>query len=114
MLGFLLTRGLAGVIGLVDEIGEIEMNKATYIRNLSNWNGIARLYKVEPPLMGEDFVIVSAVRPNSEEPETYIFGCDESDKYGNEVVLAELPGSFRGALDHEEALRRAGYEIERV
>lgn len=35
-------------------------------------------------------------------PETYIFASDED---GNVVAWGELSGSFRGAIDHERALR---------
>lgn len=41
-------------------------------------------------------------------PETYIFG---SDAEGAILDWGELPGSFKGALDHEQALTNAGYEV---
>ena len=40
--------------------------------------------------------------------ETYIFPADED---GNVLDWGELEGSYRGGMDHEEALHNAGYEI---
>jgi hypothetical protein len=58
-------------------------------------------------LEGNEFVIVSATYVAPTGPETYIFA---SDKKGNITDWGELDGSFRGDLDHAEALRLAGYE----
>ena len=54
-----------------------------------------------------DYVVASAVVAFGV-PETYLFPADE-----NGVVLdwLELEGSFRGDLDHERAIRNAGYEV---
>ena len=41
-------------------------------------------------------------------PETYIFG---ADKDGEILSWMELDGSFRGDLNHREALLKAGYEL---
>ena len=41
-------------------------------------------------------------------PETYIFG---ADVHGTIVSWMDLPGSFKGSMDHAKALRNAGYEI---
>lgn len=54
------------------------------------------------------FVVVSAVCAMFTGPETYIF---EADAGGDITSWTELPGSFRGGLDHAEALRGYGYEI---
>lgn len=54
------------------------------------------------------FVVVSAVCAMFTGPETYIF---EADAGGGITSWTELPGSFRGGLDHAEALRSYGYEI---
>lgn len=76
-----------------------------------------RHYRLIPPLLHEDhypreaevssvdYVVVSASNRASV-PETYIF---EADVRGEIVSWSELPGSFRGGLDHDAALRRAGY-----
>jgi hypothetical protein len=81
---------------------------ATFVKNLTGWDGDARLYKCEPPLDGHDHVIVSAVVALFSGPETYIF---PSNAQGEPKDYGELTGSFRGALDHAEALRGAGYEV---
>ena len=75
--------------------------------------GDQRLYRVDPPMTnynGDDFayVVVSAVNATYSGPETYIFGANET---GDIIDWGELDGSFRGDLDHEEALRNAGYEV---
>lgn len=88
--------------------------KATLIESLAGWNGDARLYRVDPPMNYEDgrqtnYVVVSATRVTFSGPETYIF---PADSRGKALSWLELPGSFRGALDHARALEGAGYDIE--
>ena len=90
---------------------------ATLVRKLDGFTGDARLYRVDPPLADEpwddeeptkyEYVIVSAAMAMFSGPETYIFGADEN---GEVVDWGELPGSFRGGLDHAAALKGAGYE----
>lgn len=92
---------------------------ATFIKTIPGMRGDMRLYRVEPPMGGEDrgdgpvptfeHVAVSAAVPFGSGPETYIFGCDSE---GKDIDFAELDGSFRGGLDHAQALRNAGYEIK--
>lgn len=98
------------------------MATATFVKDLTNFRGEARLYRLTPPLEAErwnvdtetdetqamEFVAVSAVVAYSSGPETYIF---EADSDGNVLAWGELSGSFRGDLDHEQALRNAGYEV---
>jgi hypothetical protein len=90
------------------------MKKATFIKEIKEgFVGEARLYKVDPPMFCEEteskyeYVIVSGVYALGSGPETYIFGADE-----NGIVLhwGELNGSFRGEIDHAQALSNAGYE----
>lgn len=78
----------------------------TYI-NLPNFSGDAQHFSLNEPLDGAEHVIVSAVDVFGR-PETYIF---PADKDGNVTDWGELTGSFHGGLDHEEALRGAGYEV---
>lgn len=89
---------------------------ATLVRaNLPRFAGTAHLYRLSEPLREYDeeegasygHVVVSAAVTLSG-PETYIFGADET---GEILDWGELPGSFKGALDHGEALSRAGYSI---
>lgn len=79
--------------------------EATFVRNIEGWKGDARLYKLSKPYHtydGDDVdhIIVSAVIAYSG-PETYVFPATAD---GEAVDMLELPGSFDGSLDHEEAL----------
>ena len=104
---------------------------ALFIRKLDgNWRGDARLYRLNPPmsylLLGEpeegeeeegeeeeglipqytaEYVIVSGVEVLGES-ETYIFPARED---GTAINMLELPGSFKGDINHEQALEDAGY-----
>ena len=82
--------------------------KATFIKKLEGFTGDARLFRCDPPLAASKFVIVSAVMAMFSGPETYIFPATKDGKIAN---WGELPGSFRGALDHNEALENAGYTV---
>lgn len=86
------------------------MANARFIKDIEGWRGDARLYHVEPPLDGYDYVIVSAVPSwfDTMRPETYIFPANEN---GEEINMSELSGSFKGDMDHARALRGAGYEV---
>lgn len=100
---------------------------ATFIKmkQMSGTDVQQRLYRLSEPIVGYSrynsetneydlpgetytYVIVSAAMVAYSGPETYIFGADET---GHIVDWSELPGSFRGALDHDAALRDAGYEV---
>lgn len=99
------------------------MKTATLIRDLRvESNGVAviakqSLYRLSEPLFTDwaddapepfDYVVVSAAVVPWSGPETYIFGANEAGKILN---FLELPGSFRGDLDHEAALSNAGYKV---
>lgn len=90
------------------------MKKAQYVRHLNGFVGEARLYKLSEPLeaYGTDevftYVIVSGVVAYSG-PETYIFPSNEEGKITD---WGELHGSFRGEIDHVQALENAGYTVE--
>jgi hypothetical protein len=92
---------------------------ATYVGvPQEGWQGDARIYRVDPPMSYyptwegpaslADHVVVSATTVMYTGPETYIFPADAEGKV---LDWGELDGSFRGRLDHEEALRGAGYEV---
>lgn len=101
-----------------------EAKTATFIRDVSAQNkarGEQRLYLVSPPMVAAKwddsetteypYVIVSAVDVIFSGPETYIFPATP----GGEIAdWGELAGSFKGALDHEEALTNAGYTVADV
>ena len=90
---------------------------ATFIKTMTGFRGDARLYQVEPPIeygydehkATSEFVIVSAVSAMFSGPETYIFPAGTD---GEILDWGELPGSFKGSFDHEEALRGAGYTVK--
>lgn len=94
------------------------MNTATYLGPAyGRWTGDARQYRLSAPARfgwREDdsgvteHVIVSATHAMYTGPETYIFPADAE---GNLLEWSEMEGSYRGGLDHAEALRRAGYVV---
>lgn len=84
------------------------MKTATFIKTIDGWRSDARLYSLSEPLDGHDNVIVSAVVATFSGPETYIFAATRD---GECVDFGELDGSFRGGLDHERALKSAGYGV---
>ena len=96
------------------------MRTATYLREVNPAaRGDQKLYRLDPPMpMGEwsnadfaetTFVVVSAANVPYCGPETYIFAADAD---GNVTDWGALDGSFQGDMDHEEALRNAGYEVQ--
>lgn len=84
------------------------MNTATLVKKLKGYTGDAALYRLSIPLGGHEYVIVSAAVAPVSGPETYIFAAPTDGDIGNR---AELPGSVRGVLSHEDALALAGYEV---
>jgi hypothetical protein len=59
----------------------------------------------------DGFVLASIIDPITADGETYIFPADVTADGGAEVTSwGELPGSFKGDLDHDRALRNMGYE----
>lgn len=91
------------------------MKTATLVKELSGFTGSARLWHCEPPMVSDcdtelvtEYVVTSATNIPFSGPETYIFA---SDSVGHVTCWGELPGSFQGGLDHEEAIRNAGYEV---
>ena len=84
--------------------------QATFVRDLTGWRGDVKLYRLDPPYAYADaypepltvtHVAVSAASVPYSGPETYVFAADEQ---GEVVDWCELPGSFRGGLDHQRAL----------
>lgn len=90
---------------------------ATFVTKAKKMRGDAACYRLSPPMVDTDwrgteahheYVIVSANDVMFSGPETYIFPGDEE---GNVTDWGELPGSFKGDLDHERALSGAGYVL---
>lgn len=99
-------------------MGEI---KATFVKDMSNkFSGTAMLWELSEPIGyrhnwddGEpteftDHVVTSAAITSLAGPETYVFPADQD---GNILDWGEIAGSFRGGLDHHEAIRRSGWSI---
>jgi len=96
------------------------MKTATFVKQLPGWTGDARLFKLSEPVSVDswsepdeeiettEYVVVSAVAAMFSGPETYIFPAYED---GTTISMGELEGSFRGGLDHEEALEGLGFEV---
>jgi len=91
--------------------------KATFVsKRISPSGAIQKIYRLDPPLEEVrddeiegpvDYICVSGVYAPYSGPETYIFPCNAK---GEILSFLELPGSFRGAIDHDEALSNFGYE----
>lgn len=86
---------------------------AQFIKDLSGFRGDAKRYKVTPRVKiaegkSVSHVVVSAVIAMFSGPETYIF---PADRDGEVVSWGEMEGSYRGGLDHEQALQNAGYRL---
>ena len=86
---------------------------AIAVKNIKEARGRACLYKLSDPLMGYEYVVVSAAKDCKDNydnmtGETFIFGSDELGKIKS---FLELPGSYKGGLDHQKALNDAGYDI---
>ena len=73
--------------------------------NLEGFTGHAALYELDEEIDYGDgktkHVVVSATVAMFGGPETYIFPANED---GEIVDYGELPGSYKGGLDHETAL----------
>lgn len=96
--------------------------QAEFIKDVSeDFRGIAKLWRITPPVIytewneddGEidleaEYVITSATVALFSGPETYIFPADSE---GNVLNWMELPGSYRGAMDHEFAISQIGSRI---
>lgn len=84
------------------------MLKATFLKEqISHRGAVQRVYRLEPGGPLPEFVCVSAIVAMFSGPETYVFACDAE---GEITDFSDLEGSYRGGLDHDEALRGAGYE----
>ena len=88
------------------------MKVAREIKKLTGWTGDARVFELSEPMQYEGgktkYVVVSATVAPFTGAETYIFPSDEK---GDVKKFSELDGSYRGGLDHAQALEGAGYEI---
>lgn len=99
-----------------NKVGERNV-QATFVKRLEgSWKGDARLYSLSAPYSISDWkldgtetitqvrhVVVSGVTAfDTGQPETYVFASDPDGKVSS---WSELPGSLRGKIDHDEAVR---------
>lgn len=84
---------------------------ATFIKDMTSRTATQKLYRMSPPHEGHEHVVSSGVASAFDTglPETYLFGAEADGKV---ISYSELDGSFRGSVDHDEAIRSAGYEVE--
>lgn len=89
---------------------------ATFLREAEGFVGDARLYGLSAPIpygwdedenKTTDYVIVSGTFAMEME-ETYIFASNEE---GLVLDWCEMSGSFRGSIDHKQALENADIEL---
>lgn len=85
----------------------IFVNKTAKMLKYINNNRI--LWEVFPRIDGNKYVITSAVNVPLSGPETYMFAADEN---GDIVSFFELPGSYRGGLEHKKCFDYIGYDID--
>lgn len=91
------------------------MITATFCRKAHGWTGDARVYRLSEPVktceegIVTEYVIVSAVDVPFSGTETYIF---PAVKEGEVIDWGELPGSLKGTLLHEDAIKAAGWRLK--
>jgi len=88
--------------------------------NLKGFNGVAHLYVLSEPVEYDwdnsldkntattYFVVISANVVPGSGPETYIFAANSD---GIITDFLELAGSYRGGLEHNQAIWNAGWEL---
>lgn len=94
---------------------------AALVKEVSGYNGPARVYKVAPPveanlakaweapkIIQTDYVVVVSVEHPIDGPEVNIFPADES---GKALEWTKLSGSCSGTISHDEAIRQGGYKL---
>ena len=90
-----------------------ETFKATLVKKLNNWQN---LYKLSPPYNSNssniEYVVVSTAYALFGGPETAVFATDQD---GNILNEHQLPGSFKGWHDDQDALHGLdGYIISKT
>ncbi len=95
------------------------MGTVTFVKDLEDFTGDARLYKCDPPMVihgrydepdGEtEYVIASATIAFDTGPETYLFPANSD---GEVTGWSELEGSYKGGMNHGKALGGAGYTVK--
>jgi hypothetical protein len=85
------------------------MKMSKFATKVKDVNSKQVMWQLEPPLDGNKYVITSASTVDFTGPETYLFACD---KEGNITNWCELPGSYRGELNHKRCFANIGYCIK--
>lgn len=84
------------------------MNTNRSARKIKDVNDHQILWEVLPRIDGHKYVITSTSNVQFSGPETYMFASDEK---GNIIDWCELPGSYRGKLDHKICFENINYKI---
>ena len=109
------------------------MGTATLLKTIPEggaWSGVAKVYRLDPPLVGFETVTVDAMGPEhigkswverlglvDSEPETSTFPTDEDGNLDHADLRVEGaadafdPGVLKGVVDHDASLRALGYEV---
>jgi hypothetical protein len=85
------------------------MNTNRIARKIKNVNKNQILWEVMPRIEGNKYVVTSISDLAFSGPETYMFAADEN---GNIINWNELPGSYRGELNHGKCFKEIGYKID--
>lgn len=84
------------------------MNTNRTARKIKDVNDRQILWEVLPRIDGHKYVITSVSNVQFTGPETYMFAADEK---GNIINWGELPGSYRGELNHQKCFENLDYKI---
>ena len=84
------------------------MNTNRTARKIKDVNNHQILWEVLPRIEGNKYVITSTSNVQFTGPETYMFAADEK---GNIINWGELPGSYRGELNHQKCFENINYQI---
>lgn len=84
------------------------MNTNRTARKIKDVNSHQILWEVLPRIDGHKYVITSVSNVQFTGPETYMFAADEK---GNIINWGELPGSYRGELNHQKCFENLDYKI---
>ena len=93
------------------------MKTATFIKNVNHNQQLFKLsesipydfdYETDKYKSETNYIITSAVVALVSGPETYIFPAGEN---GEILDWGELEGSYRGGLDHRQALENGGWDV---
>lgn len=84
------------------------MNTNRTARKIKNVNDRQILWEVLPRIDGYKYVITSVSNVQFTGPETFMFAADEN---GIIINWSELPGSYRGELNHNKCFENINYQI---